>query len=143
MATRVRGQEAVLTMTEGGNPLDTFDRGKTWEVDFKREILEEHYWGFVSPEYDSISNGVEGNFEIDINEESYPAFLRNTENKAQRRGANVLYNVMCIMNHPSGKKVRFVFPNVEFGDIKPKQDARKPYVPLAIPFRCSTWRTIA
>lgn len=142
MGTRVRGQEGILTVTENGAPLDTFDRIISWDATFKHEILEENYTGFTTPEYDEIANGVEGNFEIHLNNEDYVKFMRNIENRAMRRGSDIVYNMMGIINHPSGKRNKITFVDVRFGDFKLTNAGRKSFMALSIPWKCARWRVV-
>ncbi len=143
MSLRLKGLECTLRFTGPDGGEDSLVKIKDFEITAKGEILKEDYTGAVSPEFDSVDDGIELKFTVHHNDpEVLDFFVRVREKRMRRADAAGKFSAVAILRWPSGRTRKILVPDIEFGDLPFKVGGRKTYTESGVSGNASNYKII-
>ena len=142
MSQRIKGQEVEIVVLVNGQPSDNLTFARNIEFTYKTEILQEGYLGETTDRYDAVFKGISGNLEFHFNDAAPFALISELVNKARRRLAGTRINIKTTMNFPSGRRVRVIIRDAEFGELPINFGSRSDYGTFKLTFGASDAQTL-
>ena len=143
MSLRLKGLECTLRFTGPDGGEDSLVKIKEWEINAKGEILKEDYTGAVTPEFDSVEDGIEVRFTVHHHDPEVLDFFQRVRDKRMRRAdAAGKFSAVGILRWPSGRTRKLLVPDIEFGDLPFKVGGRKVFTESAINGMASSYKVI-
>lgn len=136
-ANRIRGQETEIVVVQDGRIVSAFNYIRSHEITLAVELVEEHYLGRTTADFDSIFNGAKGKFDMHFDSPDVFIAIQAIIDKAQNRIPGTRFNVKTTLNFPSGRRARGTFGNVSWGEIPVNFGSRKDYGAISMNYGCS------
>ena len=124
MGSRYVGQECTVGLTEGGVPVKALTAIKSSDITLKGDAVKSDYLGQPGPDFDEVSDGVEGKLEFEPDDPGFFDFLtRLAERKQGIRTFAVNINIRFV--NRNGVSRFAVVPDAQFADIPLSLPERK------------------
>lgn len=141
-AQRIKGQETEIILVVNGQPADSFNSVKSFDVEFMMDLLQEGFIGETSDRFDEVFKGCKGNIEMEFNTSAVFRVIEALINRARRRQPGTVVNIKTTLNFPNGQRKRLVFPNVNFGAVPMNFGGRTEYGTLKLSWGCSEFTPV-
>lgn len=107
------------------------------EATILREILEEQFLGENEPDFGSVNNGVSVKVSLVHDDPSFPRLFKAIVDKTNGESSPLgMFTMIGTMFFPSGKVVRCIASDLEFGDLGLKFASRKAYATTPLEGKC-------
>lgn len=134
MATRLIGQDTVVTLIADNVPLVTIDTIKSCDITIQTEILKEGFLGQTTDLRDEVFKGIAGKIEAQMSGKELLDLASAVMNRAKNRSSGVRVTVKSTFQFPGGDRALFVIPDVKFGNIPISNKGRTEYVDISLDF---------
>ena len=142
MATRILGQDSVVTIVQDNQPVAAIDSIKSLEITLQTEILKEQFLGETTDRRDEIFRGVAGKMEAQLSSDALLQLANAIVQRAQNRQSGTRINIKTTFQFPNGDRAMYVLPDVKFGNIPISNKGRTEYVEVSLEFECETMKFI-
>jgi hypothetical protein len=143
MAKRLMGQDTELLLVVGGQPVDAISTIKDFSFEFEQETKDEGYVGETTNRKDAVFKGVKGSFTMHLTTKAQILWVQSIIDKSRNRGTGPVVNAKTTLRFPNGDRVRYVFPDVEFGSFPFNVGGRTDFVSVKVDFVGSEGRAVA
>lgn len=143
MAKRLMGQDTEILLVVGGQPVDAISTIKDFSFEFEMETKDEGYVGETTNRKDAVFKGVKGSFTMHLTAKTQVLWVQSIVDKARNRGTGPTVNAKTTLKFPNGDRVRYVFPDVEFGAFPFNIGSRTDFVSVKVDFTGSEGRAVA
>lgn len=134
MLKRLMGQDTDLVLEVGGQPVDAISTIKDFSFEFEQETKDEGYVGETTNRKDAIFKGVKGSFTMHLTTRAQIVWVQSIINKSRNRGTGPTVNLKTTLKFPNGDRVRYIFPDVEFGSFPFNVGGRSDFVSVKVDF---------
>jgi hypothetical protein len=142
MAQRVKGQSVSVVVLQDGAPLEEISFGRSIEMNFRTELLQEGYLGETTDRYDTIYRGIGGRIEFHFDSAEVFNLITSIIDKARRRDPGVRFNIKFTVSFPAGGKVRVIAKDAEFGELPIAFGSRADYGTFNLEYGASEARVL-
>ena len=143
MAKRLTGQDTEMLVVAGGQPIDAISTIKDFKFEFEMETKDEGYIGETTNRKDALFKGIKGGFTMHLTGKAQILWVQSIIDKARNRGTGPTVNIKTTLKFPNGDRVRYVFPDVEFGSFPFNVGGRTDFVSVTVDFMGSEGRAVA
>lgn len=117
--------------------------GRSIEMSFKTELIQEGYLGKKTDNYDTIFKGISGRIEFHFADSGPVTVIQAIVDKAKRRTPGTRFNIKFKMNFPSGKRALIIIQDCEFGELPLNFGSRADYGVFNLEFGAEDAKAIA
>ena len=143
MSQRIKGQETVVGFTDPDGDVDELGDVRSMDIELDQEILEEHYLGKTTADFDDIYNGAGGNIELHISTVAWLQFTEKVQQRAQRRtAAGGKFSITTSLQFGSGARARLTFEDVFWGPMPMNIGGRKEYITVKLTWKGGEMRRV-
>lgn len=142
MAKRLMGQDTEILLVVNGQPVDAISTIKDFSFEFEQETKDEGYVGETTNRKDAVFKGVKGSFTMHLTTTAQIAWVQSIIDKSRNRGTGPTVNAKTTLRFPNGGRVRYVFPDVEFGSFPFNVGGRTDFVSVKVDFVGSEGRAV-
>jgi hypothetical protein len=128
VAQRIKGQEATVIITRGGQTEDTLNAIKNLNVEFQGEIKSQGYLGEKTNRQDDVFNGVKFDYEIDTSSQDWLNFVVAIHDRMKRNNPTLVINVTASLLYPNLDNPDIFLPDAKFGPIGMTIGGRTDYI---------------
>lgn len=131
---RILGQNIILEVIEGGEPVAAISNVRSAEITSQLEILTEGYLGETTDRKDEVFRGVSGRMDLHFENPDILTFAMRLIDRAAKREPGVRINVKMTLQFPNGQRARILVRNVFFGPIPMGFGGRTEYGSISLDF---------
>ena len=114
-AQRVKGQEATIIITRGGQTEDTLTDIHNFNIEFEGEIKSQGYLGEKTNRKDDVFNGVKFDFEMHTHTQDWLSFVMAIHDRMKRNNPTLVINITCSLLYPNLDNPDIFVPDAKFG----------------------------
>lgn len=142
MSTRIKGQNAEISIYENNVPLTTIRDIRSIEIAAQLEILREGYLGETTDRRDSVYRGLRGRMEMHFENRDVLDFMRRLVDKARSRTAGIRVNVEATFAFDTDR-VRLLLSDLSFGEIPIGFGSRTDFGTITLEFEGQDYNVVA
>lgn len=143
MATRLIGQDTVVTLVQDNRPLTQIDTVKSHEITVQLEILKEGFLGQTTDLRDEVFRGIAGKMDLQLAAIDALTLMNAIVQRAKNRQSGTRVTIKSTFQFPNGDRAIFVIPDVKFGEVPINNAGRTDYVSMSLTYEADDMQFIA
>ena len=136
---RLRGQEVLIELVVDGALSDAFTAVAAFSDSLKFAKSEDGFLGEPTNRHDFIYNGVDGSFEMHLQNSRWMTFQQVLKDIAQRNTPDTVINIVRTDYYANGNTPTRTYQDVKFGGQPTAVSSRGDFVKVSFDFSCDDY----